>query len=362
MVDVVIVGGGVIGLLSARELSLRGASVCVIERGQLGGESSWAGGGIISPLYPWRYHASVNVLAQRSKQIYPSLVPALIDESGVDAELLHSGMLIVDDDEKHAAVSWANKYQEQLECLDTAQQINSVCTSVATGHEHALWMPNVMQVRNPLLVKALKGSCEKLGIETREHCEILDIHVEQGQAKGVVSADGLIAADKVVVASGAWTGKLLQQRAKVNVEPVKGQMVMMKTAPGSVDRIIMNRGHYVIPRQDGHVLAGSTLEFSGFDKNVTTNARQELYRDACALVPSLAEAEVIRHWAGLRPGTEQGIPYICEHDEIANLYIHAGHYRNGIVLGAASAELLAQMISAEQTFCDVAAYRFGAAH
>jgi len=362
MTDCIIVGGGIIGLLTARELREAGADVMVIERGKLGGESSWAGGGIISPLYPWRYDDAVNVLAQRSKQIYPELVPALLEQSGVDAELLNTGLLIVHDEETQQAMRWAEKYGEQLQHLDNTEAIHTASRCVAPGFCSGLWMPAVMQVRNPRLVQAMRGCCEDLGVRYRENASVDDIIIEHGRARGVLVDGKRIEADNIIVASGAWTGQLLDGRATVDVEPVKGQMVMMKTEPGTVDTMVMSYGHYVIPRKDGHVLAGSTLEHSGYDKSVSEAAKGELYQQACELVPALADYPVIRHWAGLRPGTQSGIPYICEHDDIAGLYIHAGHYRNGIVLGAASAQLLAEMITGKQTFCDPAPYALDAQH
>lgn len=362
MSDVIIVGGGVIGLLTALSLHKSGASVTVIERGQLGGESSWAGGGIISPLYPWRYNDPVNVLAERSKQIYPELVAELAEHTGIDAELQTSGMLIVHDDELEAARAWAAATGEQLEYLESREAMLQVAPGISEHYERGLWMPAIRQVRNPLLVEALRHSCAAKGIHTREQTAVDDIIIDESTARGVECVGERLYADAVIIASGAWTAGLLSGRANIDVQPVKGQMVMLKTEPGTIPTMVMDHGHYIIPRKDGHVLAGSTLEFSGFDKTVTQAAKADLYQQACDLMPGLGDYEVIRHWSGLRPGTSQGIPYVCEHDEISGLYIHAGHYRNGIVLGAASAELLTQLVNSEETFCDSAPYRIDADH
>ncbi len=365
MPELVIIGGGLIGLMTARELHLAGVDVMVLERGRLGGESSWAGGGIISPLYPWRYADAVNALAQRSKQIYPQLVPQLLEETGVDAELITSGMLMVHDDEVDAAVDWAQGYGENLQHLTSAQQLQSASACVADRYTRGLWMPEVQQIRNPLFINAMRASCNALGIAYRESTEVSELLIDKQRIQGVVTDGQRIDCDRIIVASGAWSGRLLAgsgSDTSVEVAPVKGQMIMMKTEPGRVDSMIMDHGHYVRPRKYGHVLAGSTLEPVGFDKTLTTEAMDALYQQACELVPLLADYPVIRHWAGLRPGTEQGIPYICEHDDIEGLYIHAGHYRNGIVLGAASAELLKQIITREDTFTDPAAYRMQAVH
>jgi glycine oxidase len=165
-----------------------------------------------------------------------------------------------------------------------------------------------------------------------------------------------------VIASGAWSARFKVTQSSVDVIPVKGQMVMYKGAPGLLTRMILSQGHYVIPRRDGRILAGSTLEKIGFDKNVSSSAFDELHQAAVSLVPLISQLPVERQWAGLRPGTENGIPYICRHDDITGLYIHAGHYRNGIVLGAASAELMADIILEREPWCDIRPYRMRAPH
>ena len=169
-------------------------------------------------------------------------------------------------------------------------------------------------------------------------------------------------ADKIIIASGAWSAQFSVTQASVNVLPVKGQMIMYKGAPDLLKRIVLSEGHYVIPRKDGRILAGSTLEKIGFDKSTSSVALDELHQAAVELVPLLADLPVERQWAGLRPGTEKGIPYICQHDDVEGLFIHAGHFRNGIVLGAASAELMADMILQRRPWCDAVPYSMTAAH
>lgn len=362
MHDCIVIGGGIIGLLTARELKLAGMDVCVVERGKLGGESSWAGGGIISPLYPWRYSDAVNVLAEKSKQIYPELSTHLYDESGVDCEYIRSGVLITHDDELDAARGWSDKYGVSLQHVTGKAELAELSPGLNTDIESAIWMPDVHQIRNPKVVNALRVSCDALGIKYFEHSQVQQILTDKQSVKGISMAGQELAADKVVVAGGAWTAKLLRGIVELDVEPVKGQMVMLKTPASTVRTIVMSDGHYIIPRRDGHVLCGSTLEHTGFEKSVTDSSREQLMSYAIELIPQLGDYPVVRHWSGLRPGTQQGIPYICEHDQVSNLYIHAGHYRNGIVLGAASAKLMAEIVTGAETWCDVANYRINAQH
>jgi glycine oxidase len=360
--DVVIIGGGIIGMLTARELHNAGVDVLVIERGPLGGESSWAGGGIISPLYPWRYSRSVNQLAEISKTIYPQLAQQLQDESGVDCELITSGLLYADLDEQQQAQSWASEWSVDLQTVTDAQHVHQIEPEVNAAIDGGLWLPDIMQIRNPKLVKALKGSFDSLGIKYYEHMPVTELMIEAGVVKGVTTAAAHYSADKVVIASGAWSAGFIKDEKNVEVEPVKGQMIMFRGEPGLIRRMVLSSGHYIIPRKDGRVLAGSTLERTGFDKTVTDDAMVELRRAAVEIIPALGDMKIERQWAGLRPGTEQGIPYICTHPEIEGLYINAGHYRNGVVLGAASVRLMTELVLGKSPSIDPAAYALDAVH
>lgn len=362
MPDCIVVGGGVIGLLTARELHLAGADVLLLERGPLGGESSWAGGGIISPLYPWRYAESVNALAERSKSIYSQLSQVLEEESGIDCELLSSGLFTVTSPEAQID-DWLRRWSVDGQYVTDTADILAIEPRVGPGVDQGLWLPEVMQIRNPRLVKALIGSFAFHKIAYAENSPVEELIVHGDKVAGVKTASAEYRADKVIISSGAWSAQFTETRDGVDVVPVKGQMIMYKGAPDLIRRIVLSEGHYVIPRRDGRVLAGSTLEKIGFDKQVSQAAMDELHQAAIDLVPALDGLTIERQWAGLRPGTEKGIPYICAHDRVDGLYIHAGHYRNGIVLGAASAQLMADIIMArETTWCDVGDYALGAAH
>jgi len=362
MPDCIIVGGGAIGLLTARQLFLQGVDVLLLEKGALGGESSWAGGGIISPLYPWRYDDSVNVLAERSKKIYPELCNTLLEETGKDCELINSGLFTVVDGEQQEILDWAKKWSIDASFVDDVDTIHTIEKSVGSAVDKGIWMPDILQVRNPKLVNALKVSFDHLSIPYLEHTAVEEIIVENSKVSGVRTNQKTYFADKIIIASGAWSAQFSVTRESVDVLPVKGQMIMYKGAPDLVKRIVLSEGHYIIPRKDGRILAGSTLEKIGFDKSVSEAALDELHQAAVELVPLLENLPIERQWAGLRPGTEKGIPYICQHDDVEGLFIHAGHFRNGIVLGAASAELMVDMILQRTPWCDVAPYSMSAAH
>lgn len=357
MSDILIIGGGIIGMLTARELSLAGMKVTIVEQGRAGQESSWAGGGIISPLYPWRYSDPVSALAQWGQAIYPEIIAEMNSATGLDAELIQNGLLMLDD-EHEAAVVWAKKWQSNLQLIDSREvyELEPELSRSLLEANKAVWMPDVRQVRNPRLVKVIKKYLLKQGVKFLEQTEVTGFIKNAEKTEGITTSVGNVSADKVLISGGAWSSNLLKNM-DVSVEPVKGQMILFKSEPSKIKRITLSQDRYVIPRQDGRVLVGSTLEHTGFDKSISKEAREELKQEAYRIMPCLKDAEVEHHWAGLRPGSTDGIPYICSIPNIEGLYLNAGHYRNGVVLGPASARLAADIILNRTPILDIAPYQ-----
>jgi len=357
MTDVVIVGAGLIGMLTAHELVSAGMQVRVLERGQPARESSWAGGGILSPLYPWRYPDAVSELARWSQRYYPDLCQQCEDTSGIDPQWTRSGLLITDMDSVTQMQQWAARFGVRLEQLDAAG-VREREPAFGLQPASAAWLPEVAQIRNPRLVKSLRAMLESRGVEISPDCPAREIDIEAGRVRSIHTPAGAVQADNFIIASGAWSGALLEPTGlDLPVEPVRGQMLLFRGEPGLVSCISLHNGRYVIPRRDGRVLVGSTLEYVGFDRQTTAQARDELHRSAVQLVPALAGLEIEKHWAGLRPGSPDGTPVIGPHPEIANLYINAGHFRNGVVLGPASARILADQLLGRVPVLDIAPYQ-----
>ncbi len=355
--DALVIGGGLIGMLTARELHREGLRVAVVERQATGGESTWAGGGILSPLHPWRYPDAVNALATWSQAAYPDLLAALAEESGVDPEYRRNGLLIVDGFDPDEALAWAKRWQRELELVDD-RRVRELEPSLGVEVQTAAWLPTVGQVRNPRLGRALRRSLDNLGVTVLEYRPVTGFVLQGERIVGVETAEGEIAAGAVVVASGAWSGTLLDGLGlAVPVAPVRGQMLLFHAEPGVVSRILLDNARYVIPRRDGRVLVGSTMENVGFDKSTTAEALAELRAAAARLVPALAHYPLERHWAGLRPGSPHGIPYISPHPRIEGLFVNAGHFRNGVVMGPASARLLANLVLGHEPILDPSPYR-----
>jgi glycine oxidase len=354
--DSIVVGGGLVGLLTARALGLAGLSVTLLERKSICRESSWAGGGILSPLVPWKYPAAVSELVAWSQRYYPVLASELRETTGIDVEWLRSGLLLAGMDPDPRIKAWAEQFPCRLHYLD-ASQVQAQEPELAGGVGSAILLPDVAQIRNPLLCRALTLDLQSKGVTVREHSAVTGIIERTGRVQGVSTAQGEFFAERVVVAGGAWSAPLLQPTGlELPVTPVRGQMIQFQARPGLLNHIVLYRDHYLIPRRDGLILCGSTLEYSGYDNATTPEARTLLVQKATELLPALSGCEVVRHWAGLRPGSPDGVPFIDEHPVIRGLYINTGHFRNGVVMAPASARMLADRLLGQPGFTDPEPY------
>ena len=342
--DITIIGGGVIGLLTAREFINAGATVTVIDKNLLGQESSWAGGGILLPLYPWRQADAITRLAIQSLFLYPTLAAQLLAETQLDPEWTPCGLLITKNPDITAAIDWCNANNIAFQCAGA-----DFFNDLDTAPDNPLWLSEIAQARNPRLVKSLKQDLINKGVTLIEHCELTNITLTQNRITHINTTTGQFPINQLIISAGAWTGQLFRTlfpgiTDAPKIAPVKGQMLLFDAKPETLRTMVLDGDQYLIPRRDGKILAGSTVEQDDFNKTTTTEARDRLTEFALTLLPALKNAPLIHHWAGLRPGTEQGIPYIDKHPEISNLSINAGHFRNGLVMGPASAQLMVDLI------------------
>lgn len=357
----IIVGGGINGLFTAYYLNRAGAEVTIVEQGDIGRESSWAGGGILSPLYPWRYADCITDLVRHSQQRYPQLCRELQEQTGIDPEYRQNGLLIQHIDDSAEIHQWCQSQQFPYEILDP-----SVCQlrfpAVSAIRQFSVWLPTVAQVRNPRLVKALKLLLQQRGVQLLTQERALSLCIRNHRICGVHTEKQTLSSESVCLASGAWIKTLLPDHLQhPNIVPVKGQMILLHSTPNLIDYITLRDSRYIIPRLDGHILVGSTLEHTGYDKSITQEARQELLGIARDIIPQLNNYKVVHQWAGLRPGSPHGIPTICEHPEVRGLYINGGQFRNGVVMGPASGQLMADIMLRQVTLVDVISYQLAAA-
>jgi len=358
MADFIVIGGGVIGMMTARELAQSGANVTLLERRQCAQESSWAGGGIVSPLYPWRYKAPVTQLATWSQSSYIHLADELIDETGYDPELRQKGMFMLSVDDEADALAWAAEFHRPLRKVE-GDFVYRKEPNLAEGVESAIWMPEVASIRNPRLGRSLRESMRvNPRINLVEQADVVDLIRTGERIEGVKTADGEYRADATIIAGGAWSGQLLAPLGvELPVEPVHGQMMLYKAEPGLIDRVVLSGGRYLIPRNDGRILVGSTLERIGFEKRTTDEARASLHETALSIMPALKDYPIEHHWSGLRPGSPEGVPYIGTVPGYEGLWVNAGQFRNGLVLAPASTRLLADLLLARAPIIDPEPYQ-----
>ncbi len=353
--DYLIIGGGISGLLTARELSNAGTSVTIIDKSALSTESSWAGGGILSPLYPWRYEDAVTQLFLWSQKQFDALSDQLLAATSIDPEILPSGLLIADKPEGGSAEQWLERFNIPYNNINNSQ-IHSLAPALSSHYDELLWLPNIKQTRNPRLLKALRAELALNKVQFIEHEEISEIIIKNRQVVGIQGERERHTAGHYIVCSGAWSSQLWPDQEQLKIEPVKGQMILFKAKKGLLKQMILDSGRYLIPRKDGRILVGSTVEQAGFDKTISNEALMSLKQFAYHCLPALKDYPIEAQWAGLRPGTEKGIPYIGKHPEIDNLSANCGHFRNGFVIGPASARLLADILLEREPILSPKAY------
>jgi len=331
--SVVVVGGGIVGCLTAMQLRKQGHTVTLVERNiiaaQTSGESSWAGAGIAFPLLPWFYQDVVNELALAGARAYPAVSAELFSETGIDPECTRHGMLIQPPFDLQQAIAWCARFGLEY---------------VLQGDN--LLIPEVVQIRNPRLLQSLKAWLIKHGVTLREQTQLMPLQESSAPIKHWQTTAGeTLSADAFVVTSGAWSFELLKQTtASLDIKPMRGQMLLYHMAPGLLPHIVYRDGFYMLQRRDGHLLAGSSLEDVGFDTGVTDSMRQEMLQKAEAILPALRGQPIIKHWSGLRPGTPHNIPTIGRHAQIENLYLNTGHFRYGVTMAPECARRIAALL------------------
>jgi glycine oxidase len=354
--DVLILGGGVIGLSGAYRLAARGQRVTVVDRGELGREASWAGAGIIPPGRPEQATTPFDRLRALSSALFPDLDAELRERTGIDIGYRRCGGLELPADEPVDTDAWDREGVAWERC--DAASVRRLEPALDPGPGPAFHLPGLAQVRNPWYVRALLAGIALDGVSLRPGCPVFGFEREGDRITAVQTGDGRLVAGQYLVCAGAWTDTLLAPLGfRAGVRPVRGQIVLLHCRTAVLSRVVLVGKRYVVPRPDGRVLVGSTEEEVGFDKATTAGAVGELIQFAIRLVPTLADAPVEQCWAGLRPGSVDGLPSMGRVPRFDNLWVAAGHFRSGIQLSPATGLVLAEALTGVVPSVPLGAFR-----
>jgi glycine oxidase len=358
-VEVVVIGAGVVGLAAARALADRGARVQVVDGVAIGAEASSAAAGMLAPQAETQEGSPLLPLALRARDRHLELAPELERETGIAVGLSQTGLLEVaftEEDERALAsrAAWQRARGLPVESLGPAE-VRALEPCLSAAARGGLSLAGDRRLDSRLLVRALASSATARGVRILTGRPVAALLSASGRITGVRVGGDTIAASAVVNAAGAWAGALPGDPSPPPVEPVRGQLVAFDVAPAPFRRVVASPRGYLVPRPDGRLIAGSTAERVGYDRSVTAAGLRAVLGIALELAPSLADARVAETWAGLRPGTPDGLPVIGA-GALAGLWHAGGLYRNGILLGPLVGELVAALALGETPPFDLAPF------
>lgn len=344
--DVIIAGGGIIGLALSLELRKRGASILVLDKAEPGQEASWAAGGMIANCGD-ENPAALKPLANSSAALYPEFVAEIEDASGIRVDLRANGTLFFP------------APGQNLQDIPGAQPLPAPLPQLEPdlaachGDRPVVFLAE-RSLGPRLLVEATLKAARHRGIEIKHGEEALSVYIEQGLACGVITTKTSYAAAKVVNCAGAWAGMIAPY--EFPTRPVKGQMVsFVMPKRNLLQHVVRSPEIYLIPRSDGRLLAGATVEEAGFDKRTVPETIQRLEQAALAMLPALKGARILEAWAGLRPGTPDNLP-ILGATPVPGYYVATGHFRDGILLAPVTAKLMTQLMFGEPVEADLSCF------
>ncbi|MEO5763158.1 MAG: glycine oxidase ThiO [Vicinamibacteria bacterium] len=357
--DVVVAGAGIVGLSAACELAKRGARTVVLDRGQTGREASYAAGGILSPQAEAAPDSPLLALALKARARHTALAAELQSQTGIPVEHQTDGVL---------SLAFSAKEENELRSLTQAQRqlglranmvsrddLRSLESSVHDDAVGAALFPDDHRVDNRRLMDALKALAIKRGVEIAEFTTVRSIESEHGRVTAVRTDHDRIETRAVINALGAWANDLQGCGDTVRIRPVKGHMMALIGGP-KVQHVVYGHHGYIVPRMDGRLIVGSTMEEVGFDTVVTAAGIARLISIATLIVPATGQASISEMWTGLRPATPDGLPVIGR-GRIEGLVVAGGLFRNGILLGPLVGEMVAALALGETPSVDLSAFR-----
>jgi glycine oxidase len=348
MSEILIIGGGIIGLSIARNLRKLGVKkITILERGKLGQEASFAAAGMLAVQAETNKCDTFFRFCDESRNLFPNFAAELLDETGIDIELETSGTLYLsfnenDSIEINKRFEWQKSAGLTVEKLN-ATEIRKIEPFISPDVREGLFFEKDWQVENRKLLSALKLFAENNNIDVCENEEVVAILNEKNRVIGVETKNGKFLADKVIITTGAWTSFIKTTDFVLpEIKPIRGQMLSVKTAKRLFSKVIYSPRGYIVPRRDGRILAGATVEDIGFDSNITREGMDNIFANTLELVPSLENLGIAEKWSGLRPFFADGLPILGRIPNFDNILIATAHFRNGILLAPKTAEIIAK--------------------
>lgn len=366
--DLVIIGGGVVGLSIAWQMSKLGVRVAVLDSSEISGGASWAGAGILPPVPTRGAIDPYEQLRVLSHRLHGEWAEQLHAETGIDTEFRKCGGLYLATSPAEAATLIANEFWWEEHGIEFEKWSNEELLrqepELAIERESPLkgiWhLPTEHQLRNPRHIQALAKACSQNSVTVCNDQKVLRLDRVGDRIEAVQTANGRWTADQFCICSGAWSRLTLEQLGvPTGIMPIRGQMILYRSGQPLIQRVINEGNRYLVPRLDGRLLVGSVEEEVGYRVETTDVAIQELRQWAEAILPSLRSATLEKSWAGLRPGSFDGFPYLGAVPGCTNLFVAAGHFRSGLHLSCATAEVMADVMRGESPQIDLQPFRVG---
>jgi glycine oxidase len=353
--EAVIAGGGLIGGAIALELALAGVRVAIFELGEPGREASWASAGILSPAPENPATIPLVPLGKASMSLYPQFVARVEELSGQQVGFRPKGTVeaLFSRDaarELSTHVALHHGWGLRAEAL-SAEDARELEPALSPELEAAVLRPDEASIDNRALTQAVLDAARKSGVEIFPHREVRGVWREKQRCAGLLLENEKVSANWTIIAAGSFSASIAGVDAYAPVRPAKGQMASLRAERLKIERVLWSDKIYLVPRNDGRILAGATVEYVGFDRKVTAGALATVLNGAIELAPDLAHARVEETWAGLRPDSPDHLPILGPAD-IDGLLIATGHFRSGILLTPITARLIREWVTEQRVSVD----------
>ena len=349
--DVVVIGGGVIGASVAYYLAERNIKTLLVEKNEPGREASTAAAGMLAATSGGSKRGPMYQLKSASQALYPALIRELEERTGIDIEYQTVGIfetvLTEADEHKYRKLYELRRQQGHPVSWLSADEAHRLEPSLTPELRAVVHFAGDHHLHNGKLASAWAQAAQQRGVTLRTGTTVGQTRISNGRVGAVQIGQDWIAADTVVIAAGAWSGQVGQLfQLTLPIQPAKGQLLTVRTT--QIQHVVSHGDYYLVPRKNGEVIIGATVEFVDYNKDVTLEAIQHLIQQAAALVPTIRQAPLSRFWAGLRPYSPTRRPLLGRTPGLENVILATGHHRNGILLAPITGKLISELIATGQ--------------